>query len=56
MLDCRDGTVEVCKEERSKSELPADTATALWPDCLMTKLHPNTNMTIPGYWHNEYVI
>ena len=56
LLGCRDGMVEVCKEEQSKSKLPVSTAADVWPDCLTTKLHPNTTMTLPGHWHNEYVI
>lgn len=48
----RDGVVEVCKEESKQSTgVTMDT----WSDCLTTKLHPNSVMTIPNYWHNEYV-
>ena len=48
--------MEVCKEEGGKSRQPTDTnVDILWSDCLTTKLHPNTVMTLPGYWHNEYV-
>ena len=55
-MNCRDGKVEVCKEESSNnSKQPTDTTTdMLWSDCLTAKLHPNTVMTLPGYWHNEY--
>ena len=56
-MNCRDGKVEVCKKEGSNdSNQPTDATTdMLWSDCLTTKLHPNTVITLPGYWHNEYV-
>ena len=49
--------MEVCREESGKAKQPTDTSVdMLWSDCLTTKLHPNTVMTLPGYWHNEYVV
>lgn len=50
-LNCRDGVVEVCKEECTQPKDTIDT----WSDCLTTKLHLNSFVTLPGYWHNEYV-
>lgn len=50
-----DGVVELCKEERSKGEQPTDVTADVWSDCLTTKLHPNTIMTLPGHWHNDLV-
>ena len=49
--------MELCKEESGKGKQPPDATTVdmLWSDCLTTKLHPNTVMMLPGYWHNEYV-